>query len=94
MLVPDRWRGSGGTLKDDESESESAREAGVGRRIVKETLLAAADEKDMVVSGEDDLFVQVARTSHSRNRWRGNSADGHLGERAWLAEVAVFSISL
>lgn len=46
-------------MKEEESESESAREAGVGRRIVKETLLTAVDEEDIVVDSGGDWLVQV-----------------------------------
>ena len=45
VLVSERWRGRAGTLKE-ESESDSARETGVGRRTVKETFsLAMAEEE-------------------------------------------------
>ena len=41
-------------MKLEESESESARATGVGLRTVKETLLVAAEEVDIVgVDGED-----------------------------------------
>jgi len=50
-----RWRGRAGTLKDDSSESvpvEAARDSGVGRRIVKETLeVAAAEVMAVAVKG-------------------------------------------
>ena len=52
-------------MKEEESESESVREAGVGRRIVKETLFTAADEEDMVANGTDDWLAQVANTAQA-----------------------------
>ncbi len=43
-----------GTLKD-ESESDSARDAGVGLRIVNETLAGGAADEDMAVQVRDAL---------------------------------------
>ena len=66
VLMPERWRGRAGNLKE-ESESYSAREVGVYRRTMKETFpLAMAEEEVVVWNIEWRLFSGSAQSGRRR----------------------------
>lgn len=80
VLVPERWRGRVGTLKD-ESESDSARDDGVGLRIVNETFAGGADDENMAVQGRETLTA-LAVSKRETLMWASTAMDNKAKQPA------------